>query len=68
MLGQDVIPANVDPLADALPEADVLRAIAEQRSGYEQTALKLPLASEYIERMIAAKHRSSSSLLGGREQ
>jgi len=55
MLGQDVVPANVDPLADVLPEAQVLRAIAEQRSGYEQTALKLPLANEYIERMTAAK-------------
>ena len=53
MLGQDVMPRNVDPLADAMPEADLLRAISEQRSGYEQTALKLPLASDYIERMIA---------------
>jgi tryptophan halogenase len=56
MLGQGVIPSHVDPLTDAMPEAQVLRALAEQRSGYEQTALKLPLASDYIERMLAAKN------------
>jgi tryptophan halogenase len=55
MLGQGILPANVDPLADAMPEAEVLRAMAEQRNGYEQTALKLPLASDYIERMIASR-------------
>lgn len=55
MLGQGVIPTNTDPLAGAMPEADVLRAMAEQRSGYEQTALKLPLAGDYIERMIATR-------------
>jgi tryptophan halogenase len=53
MLGQGVIPRAADPLVDAMPDADVLRAVAELRSGYEQTALKLPLASDYIERMIA---------------
>jgi tryptophan halogenase len=52
MLGQDVTPTATDPLAEAMRETDVLRAIAELRSGYEQTALKLPLASDYIERMI----------------
>jgi tryptophan halogenase len=54
MLGQDIIPTAADPLVDAMPEAGVLRAIAEMRAGYEQTALKLPLASDYIERMIAS--------------
>jgi len=53
MLGQGILPTNIDPLADAMPEAEVLRAMAEQRSGYEQTALKLPMAGDYIERMIA---------------
>jgi hypothetical protein len=37
-----------------MPEPEVLRAIAELRSGYEQTAFKLPLASEYVERMKTA--------------
>jgi len=53
MLGQDVLPGSVEPLLDSMPEPEVLRAIAELRSGYEQTASKLPLASEYIERMAA---------------
>jgi tryptophan halogenase len=53
MLGQGVIPQAIDPLVDATPEAGALRAIAELRSGYEQTALKLPPARDYIERMIA---------------
>ena len=56
MLGQGITPSHVDPLTDAMPEAEVLRALAEQRSGYEQTALRLPLASDYIERMLAAKN------------
>ena len=54
MLGQDVYPTAVDPLVDAMPDADVLRAVSELRTGYEQTALKLPRASDYIERMIAS--------------
>jgi tryptophan halogenase len=54
MLGQGVIPRAADPLVDAMPEAEVLRAVAELRSGYEQTALKLPFASDYIEQMIAS--------------
>jgi len=54
MLGQGVIPTASDPLLDSMPEADVLRAAAELRSGYQQTAFKLPLASDYIKRMIAS--------------
>ena len=53
MLGQGVVPAGADPLLDSMPEPEVLRAIAELRRGYEQTAFRLPLASEYIERMTA---------------
>ena len=53
MLGQDVIPSAAAPLVDAMPDAEVLRAIAELGAGYERTALKLPLASDYIERMVA---------------
>jgi tryptophan halogenase len=54
MLGQDVMPNAADPLVDAMPDAEVLRVIAELKRGYEQTALKLPLASDYIKRMITA--------------
>jgi tryptophan halogenase len=52
MLGQHVMPVAVDPLADSMPEAEVLRAASELRSGYHQTALRLPLASDYIQQMI----------------
>jgi tryptophan halogenase len=54
MLGQDIIPADTDPLVDAMPEGGLLRAVADLKLGYEQTALKLPLASDYIERMISS--------------
>jgi tryptophan 7-halogenase len=54
MLGQGIIPAACDPLATALPEADVLRAMAELKRAYESAAKRLPLASEFIERRIAA--------------
>jgi tryptophan halogenase len=54
MLGQNIIPARADPLATALPQSEVLRAMAELRGSYESAAERLPLASEYIERRIAA--------------
>lgn len=53
MLGQGIVPAAADPLADAMAEPEVLRAVADLRRGYQQTAVKLPLASDYIERMLA---------------
>jgi tryptophan halogenase len=54
MLGQDVLPKANDPLADAMPDADVLRAMNELRATYERRALGLPLASEFIDRRLAA--------------
>ena len=54
MLGQDIIPEEPDPLAASLPDADVLRAMAELKRSYETAAERLPLASEFIERRIAA--------------
>ena len=54
MLGQEIIPSEADPLASAMPEADVLRAMSELRRAYETAAERLPLASEFIERRIAA--------------
>jgi tryptophan 7-halogenase len=53
MLGQGIIPAAPDPLATAMPQADVLRAMASLRRGYEVAADRLPLASDYIEGTIA---------------
>lgn len=54
MLGQGIVPAHHDPLVDAMPERDVLRAMAQLAHAYEQAALKLPLAGDFIERRIAA--------------
>ena len=54
MLGQQIFPKSHDPLADSLPDAEVLRAMAELKRGYEETALRLPLASDYIRQRIAA--------------
>jgi tryptophan 7-halogenase len=54
MLGQDIIPGGHDPLVNAMPEAEVLRAMAELRRSYEATAERLPLASEVIAQRVAA--------------
>ena len=54
MLGQQIIPAEPDPLATAMPDAEVLRAMAELRRSYETAAERLPLASDYIKQRIAA--------------
>jgi tryptophan halogenase len=54
MLGQDIVPSSNDPLASAMPQAEVLRAMDELRRGYEGAAERLPLASDYIARTVAA--------------
>jgi tryptophan halogenase len=54
MLGQSVIPKDHDPLVDAMPEREVLRAMSELAQSYEQAARRLPLASEFIDRKLAA--------------
>ena len=54
MLGQGIIPAELDPLASAMPGAEVLRAMADLRRAYVAAAERLPLASEFIERRVAA--------------
>jgi tryptophan halogenase len=53
MLGQDIVPAEPDPLAIAMPEGEVLRAMAELRRSYEGAAERLPLASEFIAERVA---------------
>jgi tryptophan halogenase len=52
MLGQGVIPKSYDPLVDAMPEREVLQAMAELARGYEERAEQLPLASDYVERRV----------------
>ena len=54
MLGQGIVPDEPDPLATVMPDADVLRAMAELRRSYETAAERLPLASDYIARRVAA--------------
>jgi len=54
MLGQGIIPSEPDPLTSAMPNDQVLRAMAELRRGYESTAERMPLASDYIADRIAA--------------
>jgi tryptophan halogenase len=54
MLGQGVVPERHDPLVDAMPDHEVLRAMADLAQRYQQTAQRLPLASEFIDRKLAA--------------
>ena len=53
LLGQGVIPEEYDPLVDGMPDAQVQRAMAELRTGYQRTAMKLPLASDFISRKVS---------------
>ena len=54
LTGQDVLPRAHDPLVDALPDEQVLAAMAELRSSYEAAAQAMPSASQFIERAIAS--------------
>src|SRR5947209_1720974 len=54
MLGQEIIPGGHDPLLDSLPDAEVIRAMLDLRKGYEDTALRLPRASDYVRQRVAA--------------
>jgi tryptophan 7-halogenase len=54
MLGQQIIPSAHDPLVDSLPDAEVIRAMLDLRKGYEDTALQLPRASDYVRLRVAA--------------
>lgn len=54
MLGQGVMPKSNDPLANSMPDANVLKAMNDLRLAYERRAQGLPLASEFIDRRLAA--------------
>ena len=54
MLGQEIIPDSYDPLVDGLPDNELIRAMTDLKRGYEETALRLPLASDYIRQRLAA--------------
>jgi len=54
LLGQNVTPEGYDPLADALPEADLTRVLAETRAHVRSVAEAMPLQSDTIARHCAA--------------
>ena len=54
MLGQQINPRSHDPLLDSLPDAEVIQAMLDLRKGYQETALQLPRASEYVRQRVAA--------------
>ncbi len=53
MLGQQLFPRGYDPLVDSLPDTQVIRAIADLGEAYQQTALKLPPARDWIRPRLA---------------
>ena len=54
LIGQGIFPKADDPLVSAMPDVQVLAAMAELRAAYEAAAGSLPSASEFIERTIGA--------------
>jgi tryptophan halogenase len=54
MLGQQIVPKSYDPLVDGLPDNELIRAMTDLKRGYEETALRFPLASDYIRQRLAA--------------
>ncbi|WP_337190165.1 tryptophan halogenase family protein [Alteraurantiacibacter aestuarii] len=48
MLGQNIIPARHDPIADTLDEAKVAAAMAQMREAYRQTAEGLPTQEQFL--------------------
>ena len=58
MLGQGIMPKGHDPLADSLPDDQVVPAIAELRKGYARVAQGLPSHEEFLNRALTAAGRS----------
>ncbi len=54
MLGQGIIPQGHDPMADALPDPQVLAAMAQMRATYRDAALALPDHGEFLAHVVAA--------------
>jgi tryptophan halogenase len=53
LLGQGVIPAGHDPLADALDDVRVIAALAALRGDYARAAAAMPKHADYLERLSA---------------
>ena len=59
MLGQGIVPNGYDPLADSLPDDQVVPAIAELRKGYRRVAEALTSHEEFLRQALAAASRGS---------
>src|SRR4051812_42912593 len=55
-LGQNVLPEDYEPAADALDEDKVAAALEQMRQAYLQTAERLPTHGEFIARSCAAQN------------
>jgi len=53
LLGQGIVPAGHDPMADALDDARVLAAMAALRGDYARAAAALPPHADYLARLSA---------------
>lgn len=56
LIGQNVLPAMSDPLADTLPEADLLRHFKSMSALMSNAAASLPGHADYIQRMLSASN------------
>ena len=54
LIGQNIVPDTHDPLADALPEADLERLLNQARDAVSAAAESLPEHSEFLARYAAA--------------
>jgi tryptophan halogenase len=54
MLGQGIIPEGHDPLADSLPDEQVLPAMMQLRSAYRDAALALPPHETFLSHVLSA--------------
>jgi tryptophan 7-halogenase len=54
LLGQGIVPAGHDPIADAMDDTRVLAALAQQRTTYAAQAERMPTHADYIAQNCAA--------------
>ena len=54
MIGQGIVPAGHDPLADSIPDDKVLAGMSELRAAYRNAALALPAHAQYVAQALAS--------------
>jgi len=54
MLGQNIVPEDYDPIADALDENRIAGALEQMRQAFEQTAQAMPTHGQFIQATCAA--------------